>query len=124
MARRLRARGKLVGWGSAQGLLFDLGAYPGAFFGPEYKQHVLGEVVALPADDSLLGALDVYEGCAEGAATISAFGRICIEVTFDTGRRLEAWSYGLQEVPLGARPIVSGDWITHLVARKPRASRH
>ena len=124
MAQRLRARAKLLGRGSAPGLLYDLGAYPGAFFGPTYKQRVRGEVFALPAGDPLLRAIDAYEGCAEdGSATNSGFERLAIIVTLDTGRQLEAWSYGLQKAPRPARPNPSGDWIVHLAARKPRAAR-
>jgi gamma-glutamylcyclotransferase (GGCT)/AIG2-like uncharacterized protein YtfP len=124
MARRLRARAKPLGRGSAPGLLYDLDAYPGAFFGPEHRQRVLGEVFALPVGDPLLRAIDVYEGCSEdGSATNSGFERLSIIVTLDTGRQLEAWSYGLRDAPRPARPIPSGDWIAHLAARKLRAAR-
>ncbi len=121
MARRLGAQGRLIGEGEAQGVLYDLGAYPGALFDPASAQRVVGEVYALQASDPLLRAIDAYEGCAEGEATNSGFRRIPLKVTLPGGRQLEAWSYGLAARPPRARPIPSGDWIAHLGLRKPRA---
>ena len=42
MARRLRVSARLIGKGSARGVLYDLGAYSGARFGPEHKRDVIG----------------------------------------------------------------------------------
>jgi gamma-glutamylcyclotransferase (GGCT)/AIG2-like uncharacterized protein YtfP len=121
MARRLAARAKLLGAASAPGVLYDLGAYPGALFDLASRGRVRGEVYALHASDPLLRAIDAYEGCAEGEATNSGFRRVPLVVTLDGGRQLEAWSYGLAARPPRARPIASGDWIAHLAIRKPRA---
>jgi gamma-glutamylcyclotransferase (GGCT)/AIG2-like uncharacterized protein YtfP len=123
MARRLQAKARLLGNGSVPGLLYDFGTHPGAVFGPELYQRVLGEVFALRTSDPLLAAIDAYEGCAKESESEFDFRRIKVAVTLDTGRRLEAWSYGLHEVPRPARPITSGDWIAQLAARRPRALR-
>jgi gamma-glutamylcyclotransferase (GGCT)/AIG2-like uncharacterized protein YtfP len=121
LARRLAARARLLGAASAPGALYDLRAYPGALFDLVSRGRVRGEVYALHTSDPLLRIIDAYEGCAEGEATSSGFGRIPLVVTLDTGRQLEALSYGLAARPLRARPIASGDWIAHLAIRKPRA---
>ncbi len=123
MARRLGAQGCLIGEGEAQGTLYDLGAYPGALFDPASAQRVVGEVYAVHATDPLLRAIDAYEGCAEGEATNSGFGRIALQVRLSGGRQLKAWSYGLAARPPRARPILGGDWIAHLARRKPRLRR-
>jgi gamma-glutamylcyclotransferase (GGCT)/AIG2-like uncharacterized protein YtfP len=123
LARRLGARGRLIGEGEAQGTLYDLGAYPGALFDPACAHRVVGEVYALHASDPLLRAIDVYEGCAEGEATNAGFRRNPLQVTLPGGRQVEAWSYGLAARPPRPRPIASGDWITHLAIRKPRLRR-
>jgi gamma-glutamylcyclotransferase (GGCT)/AIG2-like uncharacterized protein YtfP len=123
MARRLQAQARLLGNGSVPGLLYDFGAYPCAKFGPELKQRVLGEVFALRAGDPLLAAIDDYEDCANESESQFGLRRIKVAVTLDTGRRFEAWTYGLHQVPRPGRPIMSGDWIAQLAARRPRALR-
>jgi len=123
MARRLQAQARLLGNGSVPGLLYDFGTHPGAVFGPELYQRVLGEVFALRAGDPLLAAVDAYEGCTNESESKLGFRRIKVAVALDTGHRLEAWSYGLREVPRPGRPIMSGDWIAQLAARRPRTIR-
>ncbi len=129
MARRLRAAAKHVGKGSAPGLLYDFGNYPGAVFGPEKKYRVIGDVFALRAGPRLLADLDKYEGVAreddEEAAWPEAegmFHRIAVEVSLDQGGTVEAWAYGLKESPR-ARLIGSGDFIADRRLRAPRAAR-
>jgi hypothetical protein len=92
-------------------------------FSLEHNRRVIGEVLALAAGDPLLRDSDEYEGCNEDGESTYGLGRIAVPVTLDGGPRLEAWGYGLQRPPRPARPILSGDWVAHLAARKPAALR-
>ena len=122
MAHRLKAGARLVGKGAAPGLLYDLGEYPGALFGPEEKYRVVGEVYALEAP-RLLADLDKYEGTAppdeDGEAL---FERITVKVKLKNGSTVDAWAYGLKQ-PLRARLIGSGDFIADRRLRNPRPVR-
>ena len=122
MAHRLKVGARLVGKGSAPGLLYDLGEYPGALFGPEEKYRVVGEVYALEAP-RLLADLDKYEGTApEDEDGEAMYERIKIEVKLQKGGTVDAWAYGLKK-PLRARLIGSGDFIADRRIRNPRPVR-
>ena len=129
MAHRLRVGARHIGKGSAPGLLYDFGGYPGAFFGREEKYRVIGTVFALGPNPRLLTDLDKYEGViredGEEAAWPEAqgmFHRIAIEVSLEQGGTIEAWTYALKE-PARARLIGTGDFIADRRLRAPRAAR-
>ncbi len=61
-AQLLRARAQFVGEGWTPGRLYHLGRYPGAVFGDDCTNRVHGELFLLRSD-TLLVALDAYEGC-------------------------------------------------------------
>lgn len=122
LARRLSARGKLIGTGTARGTMYDLGTYPGAMFGSGHSGGVIGDVFALAADDRLLAELDAYEGTAiddDGAI----YERIPVAVKLDSGRIVEAQTYALHRSPDRPRPIRAGDWIAHSRKLRPRSPR-
>ncbi len=48
----------MIGKGSVPGLLYDLGAYPGAVFEPTNKARIVGDVFELKPDGRLLAELD------------------------------------------------------------------
>jgi gamma-glutamylcyclotransferase (GGCT)/AIG2-like uncharacterized protein YtfP len=127
MAHRLRVGAKHLGRGSAPGLLYDFGNYPGAIFRLEEKYRVIGDVFALGRNPRLLADLDKYEGISrqDGDETVwpepkGMLQRIVIEVALDKGGSVEAWAYGLKEAPR-ARLIGTGDFIADRRLRKPRA---
>jgi len=129
MARRLRAAARHIGKGSARGLLYDFGDYPGAVFGSKEKYRVIGDVFVLRAGPRLLADRDKYEGVSraddEEAAWPEAegmFHRIAVEVSLDQGGTVEAWTYCLKESPR-ARVIGSGDFIADRRLRAPRPAR-
>ena len=65
LALRLKSQAKLVGKGSAPGVLYDFGWYPGAVFDADARTRVIGDVFALKNAERLLAQLDHYEGTAE-----------------------------------------------------------
>jgi gamma-glutamylcyclotransferase (GGCT)/AIG2-like uncharacterized protein YtfP len=59
---RVAAKLRPVGEGSVRGVLYDLGGYPGAVADPNAKGRIIGTVMELPEDGSVLERLDRYEG--------------------------------------------------------------
>lgn len=129
MAHRLKVGARHIGKGSAPGLLYDFGSWPGAFFGPEEKYRVIGSVFALGRSTRLLIDLDKYEGVTpangeerEFPEAEGLFHRILIEVSLDQGGSVEAWAYALKAAPR-ARVIGTGDFIADRKLRGARAQR-
>ena len=128
MAHRLKVGAKHIGKGSAPGLLYDFGSWPGAIFGPEERYRVIGDVFAL-GSSRLLADLDKYEGVTrvedeapEVPEAEGLFHRIAIAVVLEQGGAIQAWTYALKEPPR-ARLIGSGDFIADRRIRAPRAIR-
>jgi gamma-glutamylcyclotransferase (GGCT)/AIG2-like uncharacterized protein YtfP len=129
MAHRLRVAGRHIGRGSTPGRLYDFGHWPGAFFAPEPKYRVIGNVFALRPGHRLLVDLDKYEGVIpvqgeerEWPEAEGMFHRIAVEVALDKGGSVEAWAYGLKQMPR-ARLIGTGDFIADRRLRAPRVAR-
>lgn len=128
MAHRLRVGAKHIGKGSAPGLLYDFGSWPGAIFSPEERYRVIGSVFALSPNPRLLTDLDKYEGVVPTAEerefpeSEGLFHRIMIEVHLQRGGSVEAWTYALKEAPR-ARLIGTGDFIADRRLRAPKVLR-
>ena len=117
MAGRLRAGAKLIDKGSTSGLLYDLGAYPGAVFAAGERRRIIGEVFRLGAHARLLARLDRYEGIT--GAEDDMLNRLLVEVRLDRGGIVEAWAYGLRITPR-ARVIGTGDFIADRSSRSQK----
>src|SRR5262245_46644389 len=61
LARKLRSQAIFTAKGSAPGVLYDLGWYPGAVFDDEARTRVIGEVYALANAERVMTQLDEYE---------------------------------------------------------------
>ena len=118
-AVKLRNQGRLLGKGTAPGILYDLGRYPAALFGAEHKGRVIGEIFELPRDGRLLRELDYFEGTEEPASPLS---RMEIEVLLEEDSLLRLETYSLGAPPPIRRVIEGGDWIAHSLnrSRTPR----
>ena len=62
MALYLRKNARLTAKGHFNGLLFDMGSYPGAVYKPDSIHKVFGEVYQVSDDDVIFKKLDIYEG--------------------------------------------------------------
>jgi gamma-glutamylcyclotransferase (GGCT)/AIG2-like uncharacterized protein YtfP len=120
LALRLKSQAKLVGKGSAPGVLYDFGWYPGAVFRADVRTRVIGDVFALKNAERLLARLDHYEGTAEPG---NSFRRAAVKVRLDRGGTVHAWTYEMVEPPERRRPIESGDFILNHRLRGPRPFR-
>lgn len=103
---------RLVGRGTINATLFDLGIYPAAVPTPDGLVH--GEVHQMLEPLTVLRELDRIEGYRAGEPESSLYTRMRTDVTLDSGEVVEAWVY-FYNAPLGrAERIASGDYLEHL----------
>lgn len=106
----------MVGRGSIDAALFDLGIYPGAI--PADDGKVWGEVHRMLNPEAVLKTLDEIEGVRPGQPDASLYRREEAAVTLTDGRRVTAWAY-FYNAPLGrAQRIESGDYLQHLKVKR------
>lgn len=106
-AQLLRARAQFVGEGWTPGRLYHLGRYPGAVFGDDCTNRVHGELFLLRSD-TLLVALDAYEGCGGKGTKPDLFYRDVVEVRLARGDRILTWVYPFAGAVRGRPLIASG----------------
>jgi gamma-glutamylcyclotransferase (GGCT)/AIG2-like uncharacterized protein YtfP len=82
----------LIGEATVRAHLHDLGAYPGIVL-DDAAAEVPGIILALPDDDSVLAALDAYEGFIPAHPEASLFRRVATTVTRTDGSPLTCWVY-------------------------------
>jgi acetylornithine aminotransferase/acetylornithine/N-succinyldiaminopimelate aminotransferase len=103
--------------GSVPGKLFDLGDYPGAVIDPNTESRIIGEILELPDDQSILAALDAYEGFDREDLDSSLFTRIKHQAELDNGLRMECWVY-VYNRQTSLAPIIShGDYLMTMEAQ-------
>lgn len=109
---RIEEHLRLVGRGTINAALFDLGIYPAAV--PSADSTVHGEVHEMLDPLIVLRELDRIEGYRASEQDSSLYTRARVDVTLDTGQVVEAWVY-FYNAPLGrAERIASGDYLEHL----------
>ena len=95
----------LVGTGSFQGKLYDLGRYPGAIPSHGKTDRVLGEIYRFSESQRTLEILDEYEG--------HRFKRKRVTIVQESGKSIPCWIY-LYARSVRRRPrISSGDYIRY-----------
>ncbi|MEQ1759328.1 MAG: gamma-glutamylcyclotransferase family protein [Vicinamibacterales bacterium] len=105
----------MVGHGTINAALFDLGIYPAAVPTPDGR--VRGEVHEMLEPLTVLRELDGIEGYRASEPDSSLYTRVRTPVMLDDGRAVEAWVY-FYNAPLGrAERIASGDYLEHLRGR-------
>jgi len=114
-ARLLEARARFVGEGWTPGRLYHLGRYPGAVFGDDSANKVYGELFVLRGN-TLLAALDAYEGCGGQGTKPGLFYRHIVKVWLARGGTLYAWVYPFAGTVCGRPLIASGRF--HLQRRR------
>ena len=106
-AQLLRALAQFVGEGWTPGRLYHLGRFPGAVFGDYCTNRVHGELFLLRGN-TLLAALDAYEGCGGQATKPDLFCRDVVEVRLARGGKFPAWVYPFAGAVRGRPLIASG----------------
>jgi gamma-glutamylcyclotransferase (GGCT)/AIG2-like uncharacterized protein YtfP len=110
MAVLLAKGARLVGRARVPGRLYDLGEYPGMTAPAAPDEWVRGEVHELTDPETLLRALDHYEGCEPDEPDLSLFARLPTTAILDGGSPLATWAYFYRGPLDGTRPIPSGDY--------------
>ena len=108
---------ELVGEGTVNGRLLDLGSYPGAV--REEPGAIHGEVYRLSAP-ALLAILDREEGYRPDAPGQDLYLRHLTAVRLSDGREVTAWIYWYHGPRGRAVPIPGGDYRQHVPARALR----
>jgi gamma-glutamylcyclotransferase (GGCT)/AIG2-like uncharacterized protein YtfP len=107
---------RLVGRGTARGVLYDLGEYPGAKFDAASPSLIHGLVYRLPqsltAAAVVLGHLDEYESIES-----ALFARQSHQVTLRSGRRLICWAYQYSQSVDGARVVAGGRYALRKISK-------
>ena len=98
-------RFEVIGKGTVQGTLYDLGSYPGAVIDPACPRRIAGTVFRLPEDPSVLRHLDAYEEFYPELPEASQFIRRIRPVQLTNGPVLDCWIYEYNRPP-GRAPIV------------------
>ena len=109
----LRQHSRYVGDAAFSGLLFDLGAYPGATYEPDGPTQVQGSVYDI-ADQKqmILAYLDDYEGVGEAFDEPNEYMRTVIPVRFNDAL-INCWVYLYNHTTDGKPVIQSGDYVCH-----------
>jgi gamma-glutamylcyclotransferase (GGCT)/AIG2-like uncharacterized protein YtfP len=97
-----------IGEGFADGVLYDLGGYPGAALDPASEQRITGLVLQLPEDSNVLREIDAYEEFDPAAPNTSQFIRILHPVVLAKGGTLPCWVYVYNRNPGSARILPGG----------------
>jgi gamma-glutamylcyclotransferase (GGCT)/AIG2-like uncharacterized protein YtfP len=100
-----------IGAAYAHGHLYDLGEYPGAILDADCDGRIIGEVLDLPDNESILAALDHYEGFDRNDRDASLFVRTECHVILETGEEIECWVYLYNGKIASAKLIESGDYL-------------
>jgi gamma-glutamylcyclotransferase (GGCT)/AIG2-like uncharacterized protein YtfP len=90
MAVFLARNAKFVAQGKAPGCLIDFGEYPGMLEAKSPDDWVHGDVFELDKSETILAALDRYEGCDR---VNPLYHRRQTQVTLETAETVTAWYY-------------------------------
>jgi len=97
------------------GILFNLGAYPGVVACDDPEKRVKGELYRLREPELILNYLDAYEGCNMPSPL---YMRSLQSVRAANGENHHAWIYLYSREPDGYEIIESGDYLHYLRALK------
>jgi gamma-glutamylcyclotransferase (GGCT)/AIG2-like uncharacterized protein YtfP len=100
-----------IGAAYAHGHLYDLGEYPGAIIDADCDRRIIGEVLELTDSESILTALDHYEGFDSNDRGASLFVRTGCHVILENGEGIECWVYVYNGEISSAKLIESGDYL-------------
>ncbi len=107
-----------IGRGTCQGILIDLGSYPGVIPSHRKTDRVVGELYRLLEPENVLARLDYYEGFRPNHPQQSEYIRRQIPVRLEDGSTLDAWIYFYNGQTTELRVIRSGDYLQYLNDRK------
>ena len=115
ITRFLKEKSHYISHGYTNGLLYDLGSFPGMVYDPSASTTVKGDVFLLKAADEVLSFLDYYEGINADTITANMYKRIKCKVLINE-ELLECYTYHYQQSVKGLIQIENGDYQAYLQA--------
>jgi gamma-glutamylcyclotransferase (GGCT)/AIG2-like uncharacterized protein YtfP len=106
----LRSQFTLLGIGTTQGRLYNIGHYPGMILSASADDKVTGELYRLTGPEEVMGILDRYEGSTMSPESGSEYYRALRKVMPDKGNAIEAWVYIYNRPVAESCFIASGDY--------------
>src|SRR5690242_2859346 len=101
--------------GKIKGVVYDIGAYPGAVKTTN-ESFIIGEVYAIKTEDEfnwVIAQLDDYEGVDAEEGETPLFKRVLTEVFFNDDEKTNAWVYWFNGDVTGKHVIASGDTLQY-----------
>jgi gamma-glutamylcyclotransferase (GGCT)/AIG2-like uncharacterized protein YtfP len=111
--QEILARCQFIGAGFVRGRLYDLGEYPGGVIDESADTLIVGKIISLPADQSVLKTLDEYEGFDPQSPHAGLFIRTRCTVTTPDGQKQSCWIYAYNGSVDGLPLIGSGDYLKY-----------
>ena len=112
IATYLKSNSIFLGEGFVNGLLLDLGHYPGLVYNENLKTEVVGHLFQLKQPKEMMPNLDHYECVGPKFEMPNQYRRELIEVKLNQ-EKVECWAY-LYNLPIEGIPIIkSGNYLTH-----------
>lgn len=114
-----KVRARFVGRGRIDGVLYDLGEYPGAIrTDADSGAQIKGELYELGNPKLAVKLLDQYEGFFPDGLQSSLFVRTTAPVTLENGQTKNAWVYVYNRPVNKAKLVCGGDYRDKLAGRK------
>jgi len=117
IATYLKSNSTFLGEGKVNGLLLDIGHYPGLVYKPQSEKRVVGHVFELSDAKAMLPNLDHYECVGPNFEEPNQYRRALIQVFLD-GLLMDCWAY-LYNLPTeGIKIIESGNYLAYFEENK------
>ncbi len=112
IATYLKSNSSFIGEGQVNGLLLDIGHYPGLVYEPKSEKRVVGHVFELNNPREMLPNLDHYECVGPSFDKPNQYRRELIKVKQDN-QLIDCWAY-LYNLPIeGIKVIASGNYLKY-----------
>ena len=106
----LRDNSTFFSSGKLQGILYDIGEYPGAVLCPGGNDFIYGIILEIDDPSAVLALIDMYEGYGEDQPLPNEFIRVLTEAETDRGP-VDCWIYHYNLSVYGLIPIENGKYI-------------
>ena len=117
IATYLKKNSDFLGETRLEGILYDIGKYPGIIPISKSGQWVKGHIFRLSNPEVMLPILDKYEGVGEGFPVPTEYVRVSTKLEFG-GETIDCWVYQYNYPIDGLAIIESGDYLDYFQTNK------
>lgn len=112
IATYLKSNSTFLGEGKVNGLLLDIGHYPGLVYDPESEDRVVGHIFELNNSKEMLPNLDHYECVGPAFEEPNQYRRELVKVVLNN-QIIDCWAY-IYNLPIeGIKIIESGNYLAY-----------